>query len=207
MLLGKAWKEIRIIVTGGLLVFGALASYHPSFAQSEEVSQGTPVSSEESEDEGLLEKDAQFYVGLGEALQRKAVLKSPDIADPSKLETLFFTLWQHELLKEAIRGFRSRPPLAHELDDPADAADRPAGLRELTLGGIVYATSEEWTVWLNGQRVTPDSIPEQVIDIQVGENYLELKWFDSYTNLVYPIRIRPHQRFNLDTRIFLPGTL
>jgi hypothetical protein len=32
-----------------------------------------------------------------------------------------------------------------------------------------------------------------------------MKWFDEYTNQVFPIRLRPHQRFNIDARMFLPG--
>ena len=84
----------------------------------------------------------------------------------------------------------------------AEAAREGVGL----IHTFVYASGEDWVVWLNGQRVTPEAVPKQIIDIQVKNDYIELKWFDSWTNLIYPVRLRPHQRFNLDTRIFLPGT-
>jgi hypothetical protein len=44
------------------------------------------------------------------------------------------------------------------------------------------------------------------MDIKVSRAYIDLKWFDGYTNKIYPIRLRPQERFNLDSRIFLPGT-
>ena len=47
----------------------------------------------------------------------------------------------------------------------------------------------------------------QDLNVPIKDGYIEIKWYDSYTNLVYPLRLRPHQRFNLDNRIFLPGTV
>lgn len=152
-------------------------------------------------------EDEQLRIDLQQAYFLKTKLRDPDI-NPQDLGTIFFTLWQHALLQEAKIGFLSRLPMPGELNEDAvtDPLQRPRGIRELTLGGIVYAGSKDWTIWLNGQRVTPDSLPEEAIDLKVKNKYIELKWFDTYTNLIYPIRLRPHQRFNLDTRIFLPGT-
>ncbi len=150
--------------------------------------------------------DPNIYVGLEETFRRNTKLRSPDVA-PGDFKTLFFTLWQHVLLQEAKRTFRTRRPNPAEMqrDAVVPQEERPRGIRELALSGILYKTGDDWIVWLNGQRVTPDAIPSQVIDIQVSNDYIELKWFDEYTNLIYPVRLQPHQRFNLDTRIFLPG--
>lgn len=159
----------------------------------------------ETSEEALL--DPNLYVGIQEAYQHHAALRQPEV-QPQDLKTVFFTLWQHKLLEEQRRlGVVTRGATPQELQASNTAPEnRVRGIRELSLGGIVYASGEDWVVWLNGQRVTPEAVPKQIIDIQVKNDYIELKWFDSWTNLIYPIRLRPHQRFNLDTRIFLPGT-
>jgi len=75
----------------------------------------------------------------------------------------------------------------------------------VTLGGIVYKGDDDWTIWLNGERVTPSAVPKEVMDLQVYKDYIEVKWLDEYTNSIFPLRLRAHQRFNMDMRIFLPG--
>lgn len=125
-----------------------------------------------------------------------------------KIPSLFFTYWQHQAILDAknSRGV-VRPPTQAELDAMENGEDfKPdPGIREISLGGIVYKADKDWTIWLNGQRVTPSAVPKEVLDLRVHKNYVEVKWLDEYTNRVYPIRIRAHQRFNLDTRIFLSG--
>jgi hypothetical protein len=88
---------------------------------------------------------------------------------------------------------------------PAEKVKPPPEEREITLGGIVYVDGDDWTIWLNGKRVNPKAIPKEVIDLKVYKEYVEMKWFDDYTNQIFPLRMRTHQRFNLDARIFLPG--
>lgn len=148
--------------------------------------------------------DPAAFANLEAALKgmevlRKNTVKADDIG------SLVFTLWQHSLLQDAKRLFTTRRPTSGEIASANSTAPAPRGIRELSLSGILYKGSNNWIVWLNGQRVAPDAIPKEVIDIKVSESHVDLKWFNSYTNLIYPIRIRPHQRFNLDTRIFLPG--
>lgn len=123
---------------------------------------------------------------------------------PESVDTLFFTAWQHALLEEAKKGFVTAP--ANTGAVAGQAAGRDPGIREISLGGIAYSASDRWTVWLNGVRVTPNALPDAIMDIKVSRAYIDLKWFDGYTNKIYPIRLRPQERFNLDSRIFLPGT-
>jgi len=136
-----------------------------------------------------------------------AVLRK-DIVKPQEIGTLVFTLWQHALLQDAKRLFTTRRPTDADMAAAADgsaAQAKPRGVRELGLNGILYKNKDNWIVWLNGKRMAPGAIPKEIIDIKVTKDYIDLKWFDAYTNLIYPVRIRPHQRFNLDSRIFLPG--
>ena len=101
-------------------------------------------------------------------------------------------------LVDARRGLNTRMP---GTDDGVGVT----GPREISLAGIVYRGAKEWTIWLNDLRVSPTAIPDEVLDLKVHKDYIELEWFDSSTNQIFPIRLRAHQRFNLDTRMFLPG--
>lgn len=131
------------------------------------------------------------------------------IFERSSVPSLVFTPSQYALLREARIGFNTRIPTLQELakaGDPNDPNYRaPAALRDVRLGGIAYNTPDDWTIWLNSSRVTPDALPAEAIDLRVYKDFIELKWFDVATNQVFPIRLRMNQRFNLDTRIFLPG--
>lgn len=133
----------------------------------------------------------------------------PWLVDPETMPSLFFSKWTQALIAEARFAFQTRPPTEAEIRAAQDAADqgeqKDPGIREVSLGGIVFADGKDWTIWLNGQRVLPEALPPEILDLKVHRYFIELKWFDAYTNQVFPIRLRPHQRFNLDTRIFLPG--
>ncbi len=143
-----------------------------------------------------------------EAMIRRILIVKP-LVDPSQIPSLFFTSWEQNLIEEARKGLVARPPTQSEVDRSQrelESGERPPmGPRELALGGIVYLSSGDWTVWLNGEKITPDAIPSEILDIRVYKNYIKLKWFDAYTNQIFPIKLRTHQRFNIDTRIFLPG--
>ncbi len=125
-----------------------------------------------------------------------------------KMSSLFFTYWQHQSIIDAKNSHgKVRPPTEAELkaleEDEVLSIDPER--RYVSLGGIVYKTENDWTIWLNGKRVTPDAVPKEVMGLKVFEDYIEVKWLDAYTNSIFPLRLRAHQRFNMDMRIFLPG--
>lgn len=129
---------------------------------------------------------------------------------PEELASLFFTFWEHNAIKDArnARGL-ARPPTDSELMLPeGEELERikpPPEEREIKLGGIVYNRKGHWTIWLNSQRITPDALPREIVELRVYKEYIEVKWLDEYTRQIFPIRLRSHQRFNMDSRIFLPG--
>ena len=139
--------------------------------------------------------------------------------DPNTFPSLLFTYWEQMSIIDAKNSVgETRPPTEQELYEdmtaPSDSYDGGAvpeqppvspGIRTIQLGGIAYQEKGKWTIWLNGQRVTPGSLPKEIMDLKVYENYIEMKWLDEYKNQILPIRLRPHQRFNIDSKIFLPG--
>lgn len=130
-------------------------------------------------------------------ISQQLAFQGPTV-NPNLMPSLFFTVWEHDLIIDARRGLTTRMP---GTDDGVPAA----GPRDLALGGIVYRNGKDWTIWLNSLRISPNAIPEEVLDLKVYKDYVELEWFDASTNQIFPIRLRAHQRFNLDTRMFLPG--
>lgn len=130
----------------------------------------------------------------------------PEI-NPNDMSSLLFTYWEYTAIMEAKRAQGSvRPPTEAELraSVPGEEIPKPPPeQRELRLAGIVYVAHDDWTIWLNEKRVTPDAVPPEAVDLVVFKEYVEIKWHDPYTNQIFPIRLRPHQRFNLDARIFL----
>jgi hypothetical protein len=127
--------------------------------------------------------------------------------------SLVFTYWEHVAIKDMknARGDTravTEAELKKALDTKEDITKKvkpPPEEREIRLGGIAYHGSNDWTIWLNEKRVSPDAIPKEAMDLKVYKGYIEMKWFDEWSNQIYPIRLRPHQRFNLDARMFLPG--
>jgi hypothetical protein len=158
------------------------------------------VANQDAEEDKELIVDGQEIIALRDNLELQKKLSNIEVEDPRELRTLMFTLWQYALLLDAKKGY-----FTTSAEQQAEDYGTNAGLRELSLSGIAYKSPKIWTVWLNGERVTPDAIPLEVLDIKVESNFIDLKWYDSINNLVYPVRLRPHERFNLDSRIFLPG--
>lgn len=135
----------------------------------------------------------------------------PPITKNSSFPSLFFTYWQHEAILDAksSRG-HVRPPTEAELkameNGEESLIEKPdPGPREISLGGIVYEGENNWTIWLNDKRITPKAIPKEILDLRVFKEYIEVKWLDEFSSQIFPIRLRAHERFNLDMRIFLPG--
>tara|TARA_R110002095_G_scaffold147975_3_gene128067 strand:+ start:3959 stop:4636 length:678 start_codon:yes stop_codon:yes gene_type:complete len=145
---------------------------------------------------------------VNEATQIDTVMDGNNEISIENMPSLFFTFWQHRSIIDAKnkRGV-VRPPTQAELEalENGESLILEPEKRDITLGGIVFKAEGDWTIWLNGERVTPTAVPEEVLDLRVYKDYIEVKWIDNLTNQIFPLRLRAHQSFNLDQRIFLPG--
>lgn len=194
-------KSFHFLILGGLLV---LASSELVKAQEPPVSE-QPVTGAVS-DKNELPLELRLLDSIEKEIKKK---KGKEIYERSSIPSLVFTPSQYALLREARIGFNTRAPTLQELakaGDPNDPNYRPpASIRDIKLGGISFNTPDDWTIWLNSSRVTPDALPAEAIDLRVYKDFIELKWFDVLTNQIYPVRLRTNQKFNIDSRIFLPG--
>lgn len=141
--------------------------------------------------------------------EERKYVKPTDKLKRVDFPALFFTSEEITLLREAVDSYRR----GGKLEDGSEPSFIPPsssegeidrGPREVILGGLLYLTSSDWTIWLNKERITPSALPEEILELKVYKDFVEIQWYDSYTNQIFPLRLRPHQRFNLDAKIFLP---
>ena len=132
---------------------------------------------------------------------------------PEGFRSLFFTKTEQDAVVAALARSGAGPVVAPVTSTPTQTLPVPeankntAVPRVLHLSGIVSAAPGDWSIWLNGRRVTPTSIPPEVREIHVDKEHVALKWYDVQTETVVPVKMRTHQRFNIDTRTFMPGAL
>lgn len=147
---------------------------------------------------------------LVEEMMSRVVLREPEVF-PAEIESTFFTFNELQLIRQARKGsmFNSESKadgvIMPEDENVLSLDFIEQGVRTLSLGGIIYLSNTDWTIWINGKELNPDTVPSAVLDIRVRKEYVELEWFDAFTNQIFPLRIRPNQTFNLDARLFLPG--
>ncbi|MCB9982099.1 MAG: hypothetical protein H6861_00265 [Rhodospirillales bacterium] len=205
-------KKLVLLLGGLMLITAGLSGMVQ--AQNAAPTSGMPVADDQVADDQDVVATPQVRDGTIEA--RDGVIEAQEAGprfDPAQYQSILFTHWEHIAIQDArkyigqTRGVTDSE-LARDLksrDDPTTKTKPPPEEREIRLAGIVYRGKADWTIWLNEERVTPNAIPKEVMDLRVYKDYIEFKWFDDYTNQIFPIRLRPHQRFNIDTRIFLPG--
>lgn len=133
---------------------------------------------------------------------------------PANISSMIYTSKQLSLLNAARQGFNnalSEEDLASLSQDKTTEGEeattsKQPSVQYLSLGGIVFDSKNNWTIWLNGARTTKETLPKEVLDIQVTGEYVELKWFDEATNQIFPVRLRPNQKFDLGKKVFLPAS-
>lgn len=77
--------------------------------------------------------------------------------------------------------------------------------RVIALTGVVFRAQDDWVAWINGQKITPDTLLPEIVDIRVERDHVKLKWFDVGLNAVISISLRPHQTYDIVTGVLLPG--
>lgn len=139
---------------------------------------------------------------------------SDDVVVLPDFPSLLFLPGEHSALEAAKATFVARPVTEDEVEDAlkdkgeslaSTGPDLIPSIREISLGGIMFNAPDDWIIWLNKEKITPGALPDEVMGLNVHKDYIELRWFDKQTNKIFPVRLRPNQRFNLDALLFLPG--
>jgi len=77
--------------------------------------------------------------------------------------------------------------------------------RLIKLAGVIYKSTDNWVIWLNGKRVTPDRLLPEIVDIHVKKDKVYLKWFDKGLRDVILITLKPHHTYDIGAGVLLPG--
>ena len=77
--------------------------------------------------------------------------------------------------------------------------------RYIDVDGLLYKSSSNWVVWINGKRLTPGYLLPEIVGIHVMKDRIYLEWFDSVFNKIITINLRPHQIYDIQSGILLPG--
>lgn len=119
-------------------------------------------------------------------------------------QSLFFSPNQIASIMRANQGFIA----PKEAYDEKNQSEKPvdSGPRILSLSGIMFQGPNDWIIWFNGHRVTPKNIPDRVMGLKVESNRIHLKWMDIGNQRVINLTLYPHQQYNIDTNVILPGT-
>lgn len=129
-----------------------------------------------------------------------AAVSPADIVGTPFSESLFFSARELAAIRQAKQGY-----VAPAAGVQADVAV-PVGPRSLKLAGIVYNSDKDWTIWFNGERVTPRNIPENIKGLIVKKDRIALRWFDHHTNRIISLVLRPHQQYHIDSDTITAGT-
>lgn len=131
--------------------------------------------------------------------------------------SLTMTPAQADAMKAALTGFEKRiemPKVEEEVvidTTPKVEPDAPASYPVFTLGSVAFRTASDWTVWLNGVRITPSTNMHEVKVAAIGPQMVRFAWTPSYLSALRE-RARldkfadsgpvAHKRTNPNTAVF-----
>jgi len=133
------------------------------------------------------------------------------VVDDSIPPSLLFTPEEVTVIQRAMAGFNAALPGTEDGEDGEDGEDEdeegvdPRAHRKIKLSGISYISPEVWTVWINEMRILPGYLPPEIVSINVKKDRVLLEWYDRVTDTIITLTLRPHQVYDMDTGIILPG--
>lgn len=146
---------------------------------------------------------AALSVALVLAAGPAAGFESPVPGIGTPLTSLLFTDHEIELINEALAGG------PEEEQSAAPAAPRvvkqPVGPTLLHLSAIVYFSPSSWTIWLNGERVTPDRWPKHIEALAVERDSIQVKLRIGGDRLPLSVQLWPNQTYIVSTENVVEG--
>lgn len=83
------------------------------------------------------------------------------------------------------------------------STDKIPQVRKIRLAGIVYFSPDHWMVWLNGLKVTPWVLPEEVSKIEVHPGWIYLEWFDIGANHIISLEMPANSEYDIVTGVLI----
>lgn len=116
------------------------------------------------------------------------------------VRSLFFTAQELADIKKATKGIVNA---GNNLGAPTE---KPIPqVRTITLTGVLYKSPDDWLIWLNGHKLNPRTLLQEIVDIEVyKDSSVRLHWFDIGLNGIIDITMRPHEKYDIVTGLLLP---
>ncbi len=127
--------------------------------------------------------------------------ESKDDVQKPFARSLFYTNSELVQIRKLLNG------QAVNLDLPAGASSGAVipQVRTITLTGVLYKSPTDWLIWLNGQKLNPNNLFQEIYEIQVfKDSRVRLKWYDIGLDGVIDVTLRPHQKYDIVTGLLLP---
>jgi hypothetical protein len=90
------------------------------------------------------------------------------------------------------------PQEAHEAEVLAQRL-APAGVGDIRLGAVMYYGPDDWTLWLQGEKWTPETSRDDLRVLEVTEDAVRLWWRNEDDATEHEITLRPNESFQIAT--------
>ncbi len=127
----------------------------------------------------------------------------PRVGTP--LTSLLFTDHEIELINEALVGGPEEEQSAAPAAPRIVKLKQPVGPALLHLSAIVYFSPSSWTIWLNGERVTPDRWPKHIEALAVERDSIQVKLRIGSDRLPLSVQLWPNQTYIVSTENVVEG--
>ncbi|HEU0117901.1 MAG TPA: hypothetical protein VFR09_04635 [Alphaproteobacteria bacterium] len=91
------------------------------------------------------------------------------------------------------------------IDASMDKRPASASIAGIHLGAVMFYSAEDWTLWLQNQRWTPDTDKPDLHVMAVQPNEVTLSWTSSPGAKAKEITLRPYQTYEIATGKIVEG--
>ena len=113
---------------------------------------------------------------------------------------------QQKQLLQALEQYRLRrqdggpdeeAPERPDRDREGGQVEEPAGPSRLALDALIYTGPGQWALWLNGERLGPDTVPPEGVKVAaIGPGAATLVWRRHRQNETHRVTLHPGQVFD-----------
>lgn len=75
----------------------------------------------------------------------------------------------------------------------------PSGKGDIRLGAVLYFGPNDWVLWLQGEKWTPETARDDLQVLDVAEDHVRLLWQKNKGEKAVEILLKPHQAYRLAT--------
>jgi hypothetical protein len=132
--------------------------------------------------------------------------RKPELGGVNAMKKFFFIVTAAFVFSSAHAAENGIPEASlfftpQEAHDAEALAQRlaPAGQGDIHLGAVLYYGPHDWTLWLQGEKWTPETSRDNVQILDVTENNVRLLWRGEDGSDKAEITLKPNQSYQIST--------